>query len=40
MRSSRARFSIKSGEATASPAPQGVAQDAVRVTGEDIEVEL
>ncbi len=35
-----AHFSIKSGEATAPPAPQGVTRYAVRLTGEDIEVEL
>lgn len=35
-----ARFSIKSGDAAAPPAPQGVTRYAVRLTGEDIEVEL
>ncbi len=35
-----ARFNIKSGEASAPPASQGLTRYAVRLTGEDIEVEL
>ncbi len=35
-----ARFDIKSGKVLSPPAPQGVASFAVRVVGEDIEVEM
>lgn len=35
-----ARFRIRSGEVTAPPAAQGVARYPVRVTGEDIEIEV
>ena len=34
------RFNIKTGEVTASPAVEGVARYNVRVTGDDIEVEV
>ena len=35
-----ARFNVKTGEATAPPATEGVKTYPVRITGEDIEVEL
>jgi nitrite reductase/ring-hydroxylating ferredoxin subunit len=34
------RFNIKTGEVTVAPAVEGVARYNVRVTGEDIEVEV
>ncbi|MGH7909486.1 MAG: Rieske (2Fe-2S) protein, partial [Thermodesulfobacteriota bacterium] len=34
------RFNIKTGEVTAPPAVEGVARYNVRVTGDDIEVEV
>ncbi len=35
-----AHFNIKSGDVTASPAPGGVTKYQVRVTGDDIEIEI
>ena len=35
-----AHFNIKSGDVTASPAPRGVTKYQVRVTGDDIEIEI
>jgi nitrite reductase/ring-hydroxylating ferredoxin subunit len=36
----RARFNVKTGAALGGPAPEGVKSFPVRVTGEDIEVEV
>ena len=35
-----AHFNIKSGDVTAAPAPEGVTKYSVRLTGDDIEIEI